>query len=72
MPSVKKKHYARKGVKMISFIANNWGTIVVLAVLLLMVTAIVIKLRKDKKKGRTSCGCECSGCLSAGMCHKQK
>lgn len=53
---------------MLTFLTQNIGTIMVGLILLLSVAAV---LRIMKKKG-TACGCGCSGCPSAGMCHKKK
>ena len=52
-------------------IINNAGTIIVSLLLIGMVTAILIKLRKDKKQGKSTCGCSCGSCPMAGTCHKQ-
>ena len=56
---------------MIQTIINNAGTIIVPLLLIGMVTAILIKLRKDKKQGKSTCGCSCGSCPMAGTCHKQ-
>lgn len=56
---------------MLAFLTENIGTIIVLAVLAVIVCAIVIKMIKDKKNGKNSCGCGCENCPSSGMCHKK-
>lgn len=56
---------------MITFLQNNWGTILVILVLAVIVALIAAKLVRDKKKGKTSCGCGCENCPSKGMCHKK-
>jgi hypothetical protein len=43
---------------------NNIGTIVVALVLLVIITAIIFKIRKDKK-GNKCAGCPC-GCAASG------
>jgi len=48
-------------------LANIW-TIVVSLILIAIVTLIIIKLIKDKKKGRSSCGCNCGNCPMSGSC----
>ncbi len=57
---------------MIAWLMANWGTLVVLLVLLVIVYAIVHTLRADKKKGIHSCGGHCGGgcpgCSSKGGC----
>lgn len=54
---------------MLDFLANNLSTIIVSAIVLAVVAGIVIKMIKDKKSKKSSCGCGCSGCPSAGACH---
>lgn len=47
---------------MIKFLTNNIGTIIVLAVVVLIVAGIVVKMVKDKKNGASVCGGDCSKC----------
>ena len=54
---------------MFAWISANIGTIIICAVLLIIVAAIIIGLVKDKKKGKSSCGCNCAHCAMAGSCH---
>ena len=54
---------------MLAWITENIGTILISAVLLLVVVLIIRKLVKDKKKGKSSCGCNCAHCAMAGSCH---
>lgn len=56
---------------MLNFLADNAGTILVGAVLLAIVVFVIIKLYRDKKRGRSSCGCGCENCPSAGACKKK-
>lgn len=58
-------------VKMLEFLKNNIGNIIIIAVLALVVFLIIRKLVKAKKQGQSSCGCGC-GCGSCPMsddCH---
>lgn len=57
---------------MFAWIAENIGTILVSAVLVAIVALIVRSLVKNKKKGKSSCGCNCAHCAMAGTCHKSK
>ncbi len=57
---------------MIAFLAANWGNLVVAFIVLLIIILAVRKIVKDKKQGRTSCGCGCANCPSAGICHKKE
>ena len=54
---------------MFAWIAQNLGTILVSAVLLVIVIAIVRYLIRQKKQGRSSCGCNCAHCVMHGECH---
>ena len=53
---------------MLTFLANNIGTIIVLAVIAVVVALIIVKMRRDKKRGKNSCGADCACCPSSGMC----
>lgn len=48
-----------------------WATILVAALLLAAVALIVRKLVRDRRQGKSSCGCGCEHCASAGLCHGQ-
>ena len=56
---------------MIEFFAENWGTLLIGAVVAVVVSLVVRKLYRDKKQGKGTCSCGCSGCPSAGLCHKK-
>ena len=53
---------------MLAWITENIGTILISAVLLLVVVLII---RNDKKKGKSSCGCNCAHCAMSGSCHQK-
>lgn len=56
-----------------NFIIDNFGTIIVGIVLILTVGLVLLKMRKDKKMGKScSCGTGCSGCSGNSMCHSKK
>ncbi len=57
---------------MIPFLSENWGTILVLAIVLATVAMVARRMYKDKKAGRSGCGCGCSGCPSKGTCRLKK
>ncbi len=44
----------------------NLPTMVILVVLAAVVGLAIVKLIRDKKKGKCSCGCDCKSC---GGCH---
>jgi hypothetical protein len=56
---------------MISWFAANWGTLLISIVLLIIVALIIVKLRKDKKQGKSSCGGGCAHCAMGGSCHRK-
>lgn len=55
---------------MLAWLAANLGTIVVTLILIGIVTAIIVKMVKDKKQGNGSCGCGCEHCAMHGKCRK--
>ena len=56
---------------MFAWLSANIGTILIVLVLLAIVTLIIVKLRKDKKKGVSSCGGNCAHCAMSGSCHSR-
>ena len=57
---------------MILWITSNIGTVVAAFIIVAIIAAALVKIIKDKKKGRSSCGCGCSHCPMAGSCHKSQ
>lgn len=55
---------------MLAFIAENIATIIICVALAGVVAAIIINMVKNKKKGKSSCGCGCKDCPNSGNCHK--
>lgn len=53
---------------MMDYLISNIGTIVVFLIIAAVVTLIVIKLRKDKAGGKSSCGCNCGCCPNSSLC----
>ena len=47
----------------------NTPTIIVASVVALVFVAIIAKSISDRKKGKSSCGCNCSGCAMKGTCY---
>ena len=54
---------------MFQWIAENVGTILISLLVVLLAAAAVITLRRDRKKGKSACGCRCGSCPMAGTCH---
>ncbi|MDE6260668.1 MAG: FeoB-associated Cys-rich membrane protein [Oscillospiraceae bacterium] len=54
---------------MLQFLRENWGNILVLAVIAAAVAGALLNMRRKKKSG---CGCGCDSCPSKGFCHPEK
>ncbi len=46
------------------------ATVIISFILAAIVVSIIVKLKNDKKAGKSSCGCGCSSCPMSGECHK--
>lgn len=57
---------------MMEFLSENIATIIVCILLMAVVLLVISKLRKDKKAGKSACGCKCAGCPNASVCHGKK
>lgn len=57
---------------MISWITNNIGTIAAAVILVAIIAVASIIVIRDKKKGRSACGCNCEHCAMGCSCHKSK
>lgn len=57
---------------MLEFFSQYIATIIVSLILAAVVVLVVIKLYKDKKAGKSACGCKCSGCPNSSVCHSGK
>ena len=55
---------------MFQFIADNAGTVLITLGLAALVAGIVLRMRKDRKLGKSSCGGNCGCCPMGGACHK--
>ena len=47
------------------------ATIIISVVLVAIVAAIIIKMVRDRKAGKSSCGCGCSDCPSSCACRSK-
>ena len=57
---------------MLQWLSNNLATILICLVLAVIVALIIWSLVRNKKKGKSSCGCNCAHCAMAGSCHNKK
>lgn len=56
---------------MLAWITANLATILACFVLLVSVALVITYLIRNKRRGRTSCGCNCAGCALRGSCHQK-
>ena len=52
------------------WLSENIGTIAVSLVLILIVALIIKAMIRDKKQGKSSCGCKCSHCPMSASCRR--
>lgn len=57
---------------MLAWLSGNLAAILICAALIAVVAAIVAGLIRDKKRGKSSCGCGCADCPMSGACHREK
>lgn len=57
---------------MLTWISENIATIIICAVLLAIVATVIVGMVRNKKKGKSSCGCGCANCPMSGKCHSKK
>ncbi len=57
---------------MTAFLAENWGSILVLAAVAAGAAAVVRSMVRRRKAGEFGCGCGCSNCPSKGTCHRDR
>ena len=56
---------------MLSWLSANIGTVLITLLLIAVIVIIIAKLRKDKKKGVSSCGGNCAHCAMGCACRQQ-
>ena len=57
---------------MFTWIMENMTTIIISAVLIIVVAVIIAGMVRNKRRGKSSCGCGCAGCSMNGACHPKK
>lgn len=55
-----------------AWLVENAATVILCALLALIVAAVIVKMLRDKKKGKHSCGCGCEHCALSDSCRKDK
>lgn len=53
------------------WILENIGTILVLLVVLLVIGGAIATVVKNKRSGKSGCGCGCANCALKGQCHRE-
>lgn len=57
------------GYDMVEYFRENWGNILVLALIAMVMIAVVWSQKNGRKNGKSGCRCGCGGCPSKGICH---
>ena len=57
---------------MLEFLSAQWGTVLAALVLLGLVCAVIVTMIRNRKKGKSACGCGCVHCAMDGACHSKK
>ena len=55
---------------MMNWLAENMATLIISAILFLILAAIVVSRVKNRKNGKSGCGCGCDNCAMKNECHK--
>jgi len=54
---------------MFEWLYSNLANILIIGAVLGIVTLVVVSMIRDKRAGKSSCGCGCAHCAMAGKCH---
>lgn len=57
---------------MLTWVTANLGTILIAAILLAIVFLTSTYLIRQKRAGKSSCGCNCAHCAMHGACHQRQ
>lgn len=57
---------------MLAWIYQNLATIIITLIIVAVVAAIIISMVRNRKNGKSSCGCGCSNCPMGEYCCKKK
>ncbi len=55
---------------MLVWITTNFATILVCLILLAIAALIITHLIRNKRRGKTPCGCDCAACAPRGSRHQ--
>ena len=54
---------------MLEWLYANLANILIIMLVGALIALAVISMIRDKKAGKSSCGCNCAKCAMAGKCH---
>ncbi len=57
---------------MLQWLQANLATILVALIVFAVLALVLVKMIRDRKRGKTSCSCGCSACPHAAACHQTK
>lgn len=57
---------------MLQWMSANGGTILISLALAGIVALIIRSLLRQKRQGKSSCGCNCAHCAMYGACHTSR
>ena len=57
---------------MLSWLTANIGTVLITILLVAVAVIIIVKLKKDRKKGVSCCGGNCAHCAMCGACRQKQ
>ena len=57
---------------MLAWLQQNWGSILVVAVVAVIFASVIVCRIRAKKQGKSTCGCGCEQCAMQGMCHSNE
>lgn len=56
------------GILMLTWLMENMATIIISAVLMIVVAVVIAGMVRNRKKGKSSCGCGCASCPAGSSC----
>ncbi len=56
----------------LNWLAQNYGTVIICAIIVGIFALLIVSLIRDKKAGKSSCCGGCAGCAMSGQCHAAK
>ena len=57
---------------MLTFLSQNLATILISLALFAVVALVIVHLVRNRRKGKSSCGCNCAGCPMSGQVSRKR